>query len=333
MAKKSLTSSSTSPGYVQMINPQTTISGTNVTVQTLTSQNVCSKPLGQVTITPLTRLQGTMISKVLLKCSSKGNKKDYKTFSLRNINPSTVTSCSALKTLIRAQLKSEVEEGFDVGYLQNNVIVTIRSSADLCELWSNIVRGASTVLWCDGLKKQSKRPSIAEYSDDEPEEDVSSKKKSKKKKTTDDRNEAVDSNIAKLKELHCNSGYTPMQYQIWAEMYIGGVHSSLEEPPTSTMFVRAGSGTTKKKTSPNRDDSFTQAITQIASALSPTAGAPTSSGHTLRTSPAKLIDNRSKCYKQLADLNNLKQSGLLDDEEYTAERQAIMEVLKQLKQK
>ena len=44
----------------------------------------------------------------------------------------------------------------------------------------------------------------------------------------------------------------------------------------------------------------------------------------------KLIDNRSKCYKQLADLSNLKQSGLLSDAEYASEREAIMSMLKKL---
>ena len=45
----------------------------------------------------------------------------------------------------------------------------------------------------------------------------------------------------------------------------------------------------------------------------------------------KLIDNRSKCYKQLADLSNLKQSGLLSDAEYASEREAIMSTLKPYK--
>jgi hypothetical protein len=50
----------------------------------------------------------------------------------------------------------------------------------------------------------------------------------------------------------------------------------------------------------------------------------------LGTSPAKPIDNRSKCYKQLADLSNLKQSGLLSDAEYASEHEAIMSMLKKL---
>ena len=55
-------------------------------------------------------------------------------------------------------------------------------------------------------------------------------------------------------------------------------------------------------------------------------------GLSIGTSPARLIDSRSKCYKQLTDLNNLKQSGILDDGEYIDERKAIMEMLVKLKE-
>ena len=79
------------------------------------------------------------------------------------------------------------------------------------------------------------------------------------------------------------------------------------------MFMRAGTGGAQKRKSHG----------------APNAQA-TSSSSTIGTSPAKLIDNRSKCYKQLADLNNLKQSGLLSDSEYASEREAIMSTLKKL---
>ena len=49
---------------------------------------------------------------------------------------------------------------------------------------------------------------------------------------------------------------------------------------------------------------------------------------TVGTSPAKLIHNRFKCYKQLADLNSLNQSDLLSDSEYASKREAIMSTLK-----
>ena len=50
----------------------------------------------------------------------------------------------------------------------------------------------------------------------------------------------------------------------------------------------------------------------------------------LGSSPAKTIDNRLKCYKQLGELKDLKESGLLSEEEYAAEHEAIMGTLKKL---
>lgn len=48
------------------------------------------------------------------------------------------------------------------------------------------------------------------------------------------------------------------------------------------------------------------------------------------TSPAKLIENHSKVYKQLSELKVLKSNGVLNDEEYTTEKATTMDLLKQL---
>ena len=47
--------------------------------------------------------------------------------------------------------------------------------------------------------------------------------------------------IDALKEKH-GSNFTPMQYRVWSEMVVGGVHSSTDDALTSSMFVRAGGG-------------------------------------------------------------------------------------------
>lgn len=323
-----------------LLSPRTTISGTNVTVQALNTGQDVSRRAREVLITPAPLVStpirnpipssgsrpvqrgSGLIPKVLLKCASRGSKKkESKTFSIRNISPSIVTSCNALKALIRAQLGDDITEQFDIGYQTGSAaVVNIRCSDDLREVWSSIIKDTRVTLWCDGLITGGVAGSRREeYSDDE----ILSRPAKKKKKDSED-NAVIESFIKKLKEHH-GSSYTPMQYTIWAEMYNGGVHPSLAEPPTSSMFVRVGGGNPTKKKTPN--DSFTQAITQIASALSPNSSMPRTG---LGTSPGKLIDNRSKCYKQLADLNNLKQSGVLNDDEYTTERGAIMQVLKKM---
>jgi hypothetical protein len=129
-----------------MMSPVTIISGTNVTVQAM--------PLNAPRQVSRSATPGSrhLISKVLIKCTSKENKKDSKTFSLRNVDFAVVTSCVTLKALIIAQLKDDIEKEFDIGYLQGNSIINIRSSDDLLEVWASIRQGKNVVLWCDGLK-------------------------------------------------------------------------------------------------------------------------------------------------------------------------------------
>lgn len=45
--------------------------------------------------------------------------------------------------------------------------------------------------------------------------------------------------IEKLKEKH-SSSYMPMQIRIWSEMVVGGMHTSLNECLTSSMFMKVG---------------------------------------------------------------------------------------------
>ena len=52
--------------------------------------------------------------------------------------------------------------------------------------------------------------------------------------------------MEQLQSVYVNK-YTQMQYRVWSEMYVGGVHSSLDEPPTTTMFLRGGGAPTLKK--------------------------------------------------------------------------------------
>ena len=146
------------------------------------------------------------------------------------------------------------------------------------------------------------------------------------KKKAMEKEEKVQEVLKNLKEKHL-SHCTAMQLRIWAEMIAGGIYVSMDDPPNTTMFVRAGGGTPCKKKK-EQDSSvahaLTEAATAITSALSPrVAGASVGS-------PAKLIESRSKLYKQLSELQSLRSSGVLTDEEYKAEKEVIMELLKQL---
>ena len=173
-----------------------------------------------------------------------------------------------------------------------------------------MLKGSNTVIWCDGLLVQQstasrKRPSLDSDSDDED--------RPKKKKKKDEKESAVKKYIEDLNANH-KQKYTPMQYRIWTEMKAGRLHDSMTTPPETSMFVRAGGTTPKKAATVN--DTMSQTLSQIASALTPKPVAAATAACRVGDSPAKVIDNRSKCYRQLAELKNLMESGLLSEEEY-----------------
>ena len=224
---------------------------------------------GHVIVTPLTSTPSRapvntpirpphLISKVLVKVFIKGSKKDSKIFTLRNINPDKISTIHKLECVIRDQLFDEISRSsFDIGYIQGSHIVTIRSKEDLLEVWSNVKKGSNIILWCDGLKKstsESKKGAISsDGSEDEEEipETVKRKRKRpektdeeedgetrKKRKKDEDKDKKVQTTIDQLTaNIAHNKAYAPMQYRVWAEMYLGGVHPSLDSAPTSTTYV------------------------------------------------------------------------------------------------
>ena len=148
-----------------------------------------------------------------------------------------MTACSDLKALIRNQVGGEViKDDFDVGYLQGNNVITMRNKENILELWSNLQRGTNTVVWCDGLlvqqnKTSRKRPSLDSDSDDE---ECPTKKTKKEEKDS-----AVKKCIKDLNAAH-KEKYTPMQYQIWAEMKSGRLRDSMTTPPTIQCLCMLG---------------------------------------------------------------------------------------------
>ena len=217
-------------------------------------------------------------------------------------------------------------------------MVSIRSRVDLAKVFGEIQSGKKVILWCDGLKECSnqKRSRSAELDDDMNDEGTfkSTKPPASKKRKTEDKDERVQTTIEKLRERH-SSMFTPIQIRIWSEMIVGGLHVSLDEPPTSSMFVKAGKGNNsgKKVERNSMTEAFTKAAVAISSALSPATLSPrnTPVNHSTISSPAKLIEARSKCYKQLNDLNGLRESGVLTEDEYIGEKDAVFEVLRKLK--
>ena len=135
----------------------------------------------------------------------------------------------------------------------------------------------------------------------------------KKKSTADKKLEKL---VSELKELH-GQQYTPMQYRIWGEMIRGRLYSSKTESPNSSMFSKAGGK------EPKRKSEVTEAIGEVAKQMSAAFSGALPVTSCTSTVPAKKIDNRSKCYKQLSDVKDLRGAGVLTEEEYQSEKRLL----------
>ena len=273
--------------------------------------------------------KSNVVDKIILKAVS-GNapKKDSKAFTLRHINTSSIHTCNDLRCVIRTHLGAEITtENFDVGYIQGLTVIRIRSKEDMTELWANVKDPSKKInVWCDGLIETDTSGSKRKQKTDTYDRDIQTKRKKVNTHKEDEVQEIVDD----LKKQH-GSNFTRMQYRIWGEMISGGMHMSTDEAPNTTMFARAGGCTPYRRKS--QQSSVTQLMTEAAtaftSALSPGKTA-SPSGHA-GTSPAKVIESRSKLYKQLCDLQNLRNIGVLSEGEYESEKESIMALLAKLK--
>jgi len=141
-----------------------------------------------------------------------------------------VSKVEDLKSLIKAQLTDDLVDQFDVGYVLNNKVVSLRRKEDIRDLMGSVQKRDNILLWCDGLRKEPekkntrkrKAKSSAIDSSGSDDEDPPSKRKK------EDRDDKVQRRIEELKEKHGQSIYTSMQYRIWAELLSEGI--SLNQP-------------------------------------------------------------------------------------------------------
>ena len=117
-----------------------------------------------------------------------------------------------------------------------------------------------------------------------------------------------------------------MQYHVWGKMIHGGIRKSTTDLPTNSMFKRCGSESSMKISSVK--EATVDAVQQIASAITIPHQGIKLMERSSSASPSRLIDGQSKCYKQLAELKNLKDSGIISESEFQDEHVAILQLLK-----
>ena len=158
-----------------------------------------------------------------------------------------------------------------------------------------MAKGTKVTLWCDGLQSAhsgaasgTSKARKRKQQQDDASNDESDAETTKKKSKVEEKDDKIQKIIQDLQGKY-DKAYSPMQYRIWSEMIVGGVHTSLDIAPTNPLFLRAG-GTYPKK-SPSATEALTKAVVDIASALTPrpvTTTVTTSQAHAVN-SPAKLF--------------------------------------------
>ena len=149
--------------------------------------------------------------------------KNYETYILRDIQKGDIISPGQLKAELYRQFGPEILSenlNFGVGCMNGNSKVSIRSSADIEDVWrlSSTCKEEGIVLWCERTKKRNY------ISSDESDEDIARpQRKSKKKKLSalEDKNNRVEGLVETLKKKH-QEKFTTMQYRLWAEVLDGG---------------------------------------------------------------------------------------------------------------
>lgn len=90
-----------------------------------------------------------------------------------------MSSCEALKTLIKDQLSGDI--GAIVGFLEGANLVQMRNQKDLEEAWDILKGNSKITLWCDGLVVERSGKRRRKQSPDDADE-VSTKTKRRNEK-------------------------------------------------------------------------------------------------------------------------------------------------------
>ena len=106
--------------------------------------------------------------------------------------------------------------------MKGSTKVSIRSPADVADIWTHFNRRDQIVLWCEGVRRKISH--LAELSGSESDEETSEKTKQEEKAVSLGRkNNRVEDIVCTLREKH-GDHYTTIQYCLWAEMVDIGTH-------------------------------------------------------------------------------------------------------------
>ena len=162
-------------------------------------------------------------------------------------------------------------------------------------------------LWCDG-----KEP-------DESDEEKTTRKKPRRESKRSDREDELEDVFQQLRKKH-SSEYSGPQLRLWARMIVANTHDDFEHPPKVPMITGSVQRPPRKE---SLSDTFTSAASAIAKAFSPTPSTST----LVKCSPSKTVDIRMKNLEELRCLQHLRQDGILTEEEFSLQKNIVLQSL------
>ena len=277
-----------------------------------------------------------------IKVLNPSNKRDGKTHTLRNILQEDLDSPNKIKNVIFSQCGEEVvplPQDMEIGYFHGSSKFWINNRLDVSDAWKLVSEGEKVTLWCTGVDRScSKKRALNEESQAGHSSESTKKQKMSKQ---EERRATTEEYLAKLKDKHADK-FTQFQFKLWAEMLTSGVHTDIDVPPAASMFGRES----KKGRAPESvSTDLSAAVVDMVSVVSTLSQALSTSAQTqlnrLQTScsrpslatwsPLKRAELRSMYLKQMTELRQLYDSGILSEEEYVEQRVELVDLLRQLK--
>ena len=224
----------------------------------------------------------------------------------------------------------------EIGYFHQSKKMWIKNRLDLNDVWKLVQNGERVTLWCMGALTEPSTPTDGqkrpiENSSSNGEEPAS--KRAKKQSSADEKKAVLADFEHKLQQKH-EDKYSRFQIKIWAEALASGQYTDLDTPPGYAMFGRENRD---KKVSKDGNvevvmSGMMNMMNTLCQALTPTPKVTSSERKQVGLSPMKRAELRSTYLKQLSELRQLHDNGILTEDEYEEQREDLIESMRNLKE-
>ena len=271
---------------------------------------------------------------IYLKILNPACKKEGEVHVLRGISMDTVDSPDQLKRIMASQYGDQLpdHEQMEIGYFHKTNKVCIKSRLDVNDVWVLIRKGEKVTLWCIGAPSKGQPESYKRPASEEP---GHSAKKVKKGSSAEEKRAAALEFEEKLLAKHPDK-YSRYQIRFWAEMLANGGYSDLDNPPAGAAMFHRETASKRSKTENSNDTIMSGVLTVVntlCQALVPhDQASPTATRVPSATfSPMKKAELRGTYFKQLVELRNLFDQGILTEDEYKEQKEDLVDAVRKLK--